>query len=670
MGSGSLGQVFLAVGAGGDPVALKRFDHAWSRDLNFARDVTQELVAARQVSHAVIAQLFDEGRDGDQLYAVYECVAGQRLPTVLKRARLENRVVEPELLVHLAAKLARGLRDIHEAPRSDDRTGFLFGRLAFRDLMLTYDGHLKILGLGQSKARGMVPPSPKRLPYMAPEVLSGAEPTVRSDLFSVAAIVYEIASSRPAFKRGDEGATSRAIRRGDLTPLRPGQVGIDSAVLEVTMQALLPRAEARPASANAFTRALDRANGLEDSDATSRLTKLMEELFRDENEGFRRMSMAIVPDGIEQTVDMNGEEGAARKVRVQTDDLLTQHMTGVSTENIAGPGEQSPASADLAPDETGSGQRVLRIARYRVGRRIEADGPLQMCLAVDPNLGREVEIKVLDPSSSDARLSSEAWIRCIKQEGRYAAALQLDGVPRLLDAGRGGGLYFLVYERRAGRLLPRHLAEGRSVDAVRVIVDLATAIGRLHRAGFTLGDLRPGAVRVKLDGSVEVARLGRLHPISDGPHPLSVGGHDAPELVRDGHYDATSDQFLLGVLIYQLLTGVVPFRAQPSRPLREVVALVDPPPPNAVDPGVPEPLSRLCARLLNKDPEQRFQDMEEVASIASGAPAARPVAPSVAAALEPSLELSLAFAQLCRRVAGIATGGSSEDSVWHPDTAV
>jgi serine/threonine protein kinase/CheY-like chemotaxis protein len=721
LGSGALGEVFLAVGSTGELVAVKKYDRRFGRDLGFVRDLTTDLEAARALHLKTIARVVDDGREGDQLWAAHQAIAGQTLASVLKRARLENVPLPPALLAWIGAEIAGALTALHEADRTDGRSGFVLGRLSMRDVLIGYEGQVFLTGVGESRARARTLVPPQRLPYCAPEVSSGREPSVRSDVFSLSAILYELFTGAPAFRRSDDYATAEAVRRGDVVPLRPARIGVEPRIGDLVMQGLLPRPEARLGRVDEVGVLLRDAAG-DDADAhAEELGLVVSELFREQLESWHRMTAALAPERLRDALglrpsseassepeeatddeepilltergsdensvpehdvaqDVAPDEVPTERNRVSTDDLLGGHSTEESQAEDPAPSRDAEPSgsaergqpARARAEERGDDeQRLSRVARYRIGRRIEVHGPRQRFLATDPNLGREVEIEVLDPSAVDGTSDRSDWIRAIKQEGRHAAQLQVDGLPRLLDAGRGAHLYFLVYERRPGRSLPRHLAEGRPLNPAQIVADLAGVLDQVHRSGFVLGDLRPATVRLRTDGSAEVARVRQLVPVERAPHPLANNrsGLRPPELIRVGAYTPASDQFALGALLYQLLLGVGPFQPHDGKSLRDAVVSDRIIPPHVADPEIPEVLSEACLRMLERNPARRFGSMREVvdamAELSSTVVRAAPAIPE-----DDTLEVSLAFAHLCRRVAGVSTLSAVDDSPWHPDPAV
>ncbi len=665
----------MAAAGSSDLVALLRVASDWNRDLNFVRELNLETSAARTFEHESVAGVVDSGRSADGFWVAHEPVAGQRLGSVLKQAKLQNQPLSLAHRVALAVRIGRTLQALHGAPRLG-RRGFVLGRFSIRDLFLTYEGQLKLLGLGLARARLRTPLSLRRLPYTAPEVVSGREPTRSSDYFSYAAIVYEMFTGRPAFRRPDDRETRHALRLGNVAPLKPAQLGLDPRVSDELMRFLVPRAGARPDSLDSLLGAMERQAA-----ADEELPMAMHAWFGENREAWQRMVSALVVSretGVETAVE---ERLEATVVDTVPEPIVPPSAEEPPPEPVVAPapepdrtappkrevlGEPAAASADLQPDESGAGTRLVRLARYRIKRRVGAEGPIQSYEAVDPNLDREVDLDVLDPAWPEGALDADGWVRCFKDSCRVLGRLNGPGLPRILDAGRGGGFHFAVFAHRPGRPLSRHLEEGRSVAPNRLVADLAEAMDAVHRAGFVVGSIPKTAVLIRPDGGAELRGLWSVTPAAHAPHPTHEpsSAPEPPELVEEGFYGPASDQFRLGALLYEMLTGIVPGEASGSQRTDTT-----PTPPHEIDPGVPEGLSMVCMRMMARRPRDRFPDLGEVLAHLRNTPTVE-IRSTIAPHRDTALQLALAFAQLCRRVAGISTAIDEEDSTGRPDVSL
>src|SRR4051812_20552210 len=254
---------------------------------------------------------------------------------------------------------------------------------------------------------------------------------------------------------------------------------------------------------------------------------------------------------------------------------------------------------------------VLR-NRYRLDEQIGRGGMGVVYRATDLQLMREVAVKViLQHSSNDAR---ERLLR----EARAAAALNHPNIISVYDVGEENGIPFFVMELIRGPSLSKE----RPIELARV-VELATqicaALEHAHINQIVHRDLKPD--NVLLSGSnqnVKLADLGLALPshgarISRAGLIVGTPSYMAPEQALGRTVDARTDLYALGVLLYELTTGRLPFAG--DDPLTVVSQHVHAPvvPPRVLRPGLPRGLEAIILRLLEKDPNARFANANETA---------------------------------------------------------
>jgi tetratricopeptide (TPR) repeat protein len=261
---------------------------------------------------------------------------------------------------------------------------------------------------------------------------------------------------------------------------------------------------------------------------------------------------------------------------------------------------------DLRPSVPSLGT-ILR-DRYRLDSELGRGGMGTVYRATDLELQREVAVKILSATShtTDGR---ERLIR----EARAAAALNHPHIVTIHDVGEAGGLPFLVMELVGG---PR-LSQARPTELSRVVeiaVQICAALEHAHAASIVHRDLKPD--NVLLSGAshastVKLADLGLALPahgarISRAGVIVGTAAYMAPEQALGQPVDGRSDLYALGVLLYELTTGRVPFTG--DDPLTVVSQHVHAPvvPPRVLRPDLPRALEAVIVRLLAKDPAQRF----------------------------------------------------------------
>ena len=273
---------------------------------------------------------------------------------------------------------------------------------------------------------------------------------------------------------------------------------------------------------------------------------------------------------------------------------------------------------------------VLR-DRYRLDSELGRGGMGTVYRATDLELQREVAVKILSASShtSDGR---ERLIR----EARAAAALNHPHIVTIHDVGEAGGLPFLVMELVAG---PR-LSQAKPTDLSRVVdiaVQICAALEHAHTNSIVHRDLKPDNVLLSgtsHSSTVKLADLGLALPasaerISRVGVIVGTAAYMAPEQALGQPVDGRSDLYALGVLLYELTTGRVPFTG--DDPLTVVSQHVHAPvvPPRVLRPDLPRALETVIVRLLAKDPAQRFSSAAETrAALLESLTATDDVAPS------------------------------------------
>jgi len=204
-------------------------------------------------------------------------------------------------------------------------------------------------------------------------------------------------------------------------------------------------------------------------------------------------------------------------------------------------------------------------------------------------------------------------------EAQIVGQLSHAAVVQLFDVGIDEqGTPFLVMEYVAGKTLEHFFASSTATiqRACAWTVDLAGALAAAHRAGIIHGDVKPGNILVTKDNKVKLGDFGiaRLATQASGSgRILGTPAYLAPEQIRSEIQDQRSDQFSLGIVFYQMLTGVRPFDGGSLGEVCGQIMNSEPAPPSLRNPAVPPALDGIIARCLAKNPEDRFASCEDVA---------------------------------------------------------
>jgi len=250
--------------------------------------------------------------------------------------------------------------------------------------------------------------------------------------------------------------------------------------------------------------------------------------------------------------------------------------------------------------------------RYRIDRRIARGGMATVYQALDERLDRVVAVKVMHPGlAEDAQ-----FLARFTAEARAAARLSSGNVVSVFDQGSHDGLAFLVMELVQGRTLRDLLHErGRlsPAQALSVLEPVLLALSAAHRAGLVHRDVKPENVLLGDDGSVKVADFGLARAVEAATQTSAAGlligtaAYVAPEQVARGSADERTDVYAAGILLFEMLTGTVPYVGENAVSVAYQHVHEDVPPPSTRA-DVPPPLDALTVRATRRDPGARPSD--------------------------------------------------------------
>src|SRR5437667_3539768 len=236
-------------------------------------------------------------------------------------------------------------------------------------------------------------------------------------------------------------------------------------------------------------------------------------------------------------------------------------------------------------------------------------------LAEDQELGRRVAIKILNSRHGN----DDQFIERFRREAKNAAALNHPNIVSIYDRGEAEDTYYIAMEFLDGRTL-KELIVGRGAAPINVAIEygrqILSALRFAHRHGIVHHDIKPHNVLVDAEGRVKVTDFGIARAgVSEMTEAGSIVGtaqYLSPEQARGTDVDQRSDLYSLGIVLYELLTGTLPFTGDTPVEIAMKHLSTVPEAPSARPPDIPRDLDLIVTRALAKDPRDRYQSAEEM----------------------------------------------------------
>ena len=313
-------------------------------------------------------------------------------------------------------------------------------------------------------------------------------------------------------------------------------------------------------------------------------------------------------------------------VRTEVQSLLSAHDRDAEF--------MSQPLGSLLPDEKPILVTGQRLVNYEVHAQLGKGGMGEVYLALDLRLGRKVALKLL-PS---AYTNDSEHVRRLKQEARAASALNHPNIVTIHEIGEADFLHFMATEFVEGVTLRQRMANTQLNlrEIVDISLQVASALRAAHEAGIVHRDMKPENIMLRSDGVVKVLDFGiaKLTEKGEGddeegptstlsppePVPLSVTTpgvimgtvmYMSPEQARGGPVDARTDVWSLGVILYEMVSGNVPFAGENHR---QVIASILENDLTPLKPDIPSEVKQIIARALTKDRGARYENAGEMAN--------------------------------------------------------
>ncbi len=289
---------------------------------------------------------------------------------------------------------------------------------------------------------------------------------------------------------------------------------------------------------------------------------------------------------------------------------------GVPEETTAQPQNDAEKFSTMAPRHdcllpAQAGGEIGRLGTYRVLKMLGAGGMGLVFAAEDTVLHRTVALKVMQRGLASDAGCRERFLR----EARAAAAIEHDNIVTVYQVGEDQGVPYLAMPLLRGETLHDRISRDPRLpvaEALRIGRETAAGLAAAHDKGLIHRDVKPANLWLEADtGRVKILDFGLARTAQGGVQVTRAGqilgtpSYMAPEQARGAEVDARSDLWSLGVVLYSLCTGRLPFPQKEMYALLAAVAVAEPPPVRDLNPHLPPALAELIARLLAKKPDDR-----------------------------------------------------------------
>jgi beta-lactam-binding protein with PASTA domain/predicted Ser/Thr protein kinase len=253
--------------------------------------------------------------------------------------------------------------------------------------------------------------------------------------------------------------------------------------------------------------------------------------------------------------------------------------------------------------------------RYKIVRKLGSGGMADVYLAEDQELGRRLAIKILN----DRHAHDDQFVERFRREAKNAAGLSHPNIVSIYDRGEFDGTYYIAMEYLEGRTL-KELIVRNGPTPVPIAIDytrqILSAVAFAHRNGVVHRDIKPHNIVVGRDGRLKVTDFGIARSgasqMTEAGSIIGTAQYLSPEQAKGAHVDQRSDLYSVGIVLYEMLTGEVPFTGDTPVEIAMKHLSTVPSPPSDLNEKVPHDLDAIVLRALAKEPEQRYQSSEEM----------------------------------------------------------
>ncbi len=606
-----MGEVMLAATLGLEgaerPVIVKTIRAEHRTDQSFKARFLDEARVQAQLEHSGVAKIIEATTDDEsgEPYVVVEYVEGRSLGDLRSRALSTGQRLAWHEAVAIAQLGAEALAHVHDRQDAQGKPLAIVHRdLSPQNVMVSYGGEVKIIDFGTARGEnrrchtvaGVVFAKPG---YTAPEVANGDPGDFRVDLYALGVMLWELCAGR-RFLQGEASDHMAAVAKNErnlppIAALSEAPRALDEVIEKLTAFDRAERYEKTHLAARELAALLGAAPPLESGErgVRPRVAALTARLFDGEAARTRREFSRLVAD--------------ARK-------LFGSMKTPQVPEPVWPKSTESVLSA-IRDEKDG----VLPGTRYRLLGVLGKGARTIVHEAEHADLGRRVALKMPEGAGSAT------------EQAAVLAKVQVPGVVRIIDVGRTSeGVPFSVLERCEGQTLGARLRADVALgwrESLEIADRILAAIDRVHARSIIHRDLKPDNVFIGPDGDVTILDFGIAIDRESGadletppPGRPEIALYGTPEYMapeqaaRPDEVDQRGDVYAAGVILYEMLTGRLPFAEASAVKVLEAKAQGNPEPPSERAPAraIPRGVDDLTLRALSRHPSLRFASAAEM----------------------------------------------------------
>ena len=585
LGRGGMGVVYKAR----DPflgrlVTLKTLAPKAASDPEIRKRFYREAQAPATLHHPNIIEIYDWGEADGRPYLAMEFFEGEGLQQLInRRARIP-----------LAAKLQL-LQQLCEGLSHAHQHGVVHRDVKPANILVTNEGIVKLVDFGIVHLETINLPKTGlflgTIHYASPELINNGRVDIRSDIWSVACVVYELIAYKKAFDA-------------------PGISGIIAKVLSTEPEPLSRCCPGVPAELDAVI-----SKGLKKN--VDERYQSLEEMLGDLNPIARSVQLNLINDLLQEAKDLQDKgdlNSAQEKVRAilildDTHEEAKRLFSEVSLE-LERPTQQPSVAPVVAPPGT-------RIGKYEILAELGQGSMGVVYKARDPFLGRIVALKTLTPElASDPEILRRFYLGA-----QAPAALDHPNIMVIRDFGEADGRPYVAMEFVEGESLQSIINRRARIPLaakLRLVQQTCEGLDHAHKHGLVLRNVKPANILVTTDGIVKV--VGFEIVLSESAElPLTKTGmilgtihHPSPEQIKHGRVDSRCDIWSVACVMYELIAYQKPFDGSNIAAIVAQVLSAEPEPLSRCCPGVPAELDAVISKGLKKNPDERYQSLDEM----------------------------------------------------------